>query len=199
MDVPFVQYFLRQVAFPYRSETVWVIRATNFFDQIIQLLPVPHIRVRSLQLYSACLVIVAVRHSMNHYHESCILQLWEVTCGLFAHVLCQIRRRSLVASPSFLARPPNFARTLLQQYLNPLSLNPFCSIQIFQRRPGLKSLEKICNHRLPVQGYISQLFVTVLSLEYRLILLLAEPSHPYFLPLVEGTKVRLPHPFGKFL
>ena len=30
-------------------------------------------------------------------------------------------------------------------------------------------------------------------------LLLEKPSHPYFLPLVERTKVGLPHPFGKLL
>jgi hypothetical protein len=30
-------------------------------------------------------------------------------------------------------------------------------------------------------------------------LLLEKPSHPYFLPLVEGTKVGLPHLFGKLL
>jgi hypothetical protein len=30
-------------------------------------------------------------------------------------------------------------------------------------------------------------------------LLLKKRSHPYFLSLVEGTKVGLPHPFGKLL
>jgi len=30
-------------------------------------------------------------------------------------------------------------------------------------------------------------------------LFLEEPSHPYFLPLVERAIVRLPHPFGKLL
>jgi len=30
-------------------------------------------------------------------------------------------------------------------------------------------------------------------------LFLEEPSHPYFLPLVERTMVGLPHPFGKLL
>jgi hypothetical protein len=30
-------------------------------------------------------------------------------------------------------------------------------------------------------------------------LFLYNPSHPYFLPLVEGTKVMQPHPFGKLL
>jgi hypothetical protein len=30
-------------------------------------------------------------------------------------------------------------------------------------------------------------------------LLLEKRSHLYFLPLVEGTKVGLPHPFGKLL
>jgi len=30
-------------------------------------------------------------------------------------------------------------------------------------------------------------------------LFLKEPSNPYFLPLVERTKVRVPHPVGKLL
>jgi len=49
-----------------------------FFDEINQLLPVPHIWARSLELHPGCLVIVAVWHSMNHNHESCTWQLWEV-------------------------------------------------------------------------------------------------------------------------
>jgi hypothetical protein len=39
----------------------------------------------------------------------------------------------------------------------------------------------------------------VLSWDNGLMLLLYKPRHPYFLPLVEGTKVGLPHPFGKLL
>ena len=37
----------------------------------------------------------------------------------------------------------------------------------------------------------------VLSRDPGLMLLLLKPSHPSFLPLVECTKVGLPHPFGK--
>ena len=46
---------------------------------------------------------------------------------------------------------------------------------------------------------IPHLFQTVVSQDNGPILLLENPSRPYFLPLVERTKVRLPHPFGKLL
>jgi hypothetical protein len=69
----------------------------------------------------------------------------------------------------------------------------------FYRQPLLESLQKICNRYLPVQGSISLLFQTVLSHDSGPIVLLEKPSHPYFLPLVECTKVWLPDPFGKLL
>jgi hypothetical protein len=50
-----------------------------------------------------------------------------------------------------------------------------------------------------VQGFNSQRFQTVLSRDYGPMLFLQEPSHPYFLALVECTKVRLRLPFGKLL
>ena len=43
------------------------------------------------------------------------------------------------------------------------------------------------------------LFQTVLSRDNGPMLPLETPSHPYFLPLVECTKVGLPHSFGKLL
>jgi len=159
----------------------------------------PHICVRSLELHAGYLVIVAVRHSTNHNHESCIWQLWEVTSSFFACALCQIRRWSLVASPPLLPHLPNLTCTFFQKHLHPLLPNPFGIIEIFQRQPLLKSLQKICNCCLPVQGSISQLFQTVLSWDNGPMLLPEKPSHPYFLPLVDYTNVRLPHHFGKLL
>jgi len=160
---------------------------------------VPHIWVRKLVLHAGCLVIVAIRHSTNHNHESCIWQLWEVTSRFFTRTLSQIRRRSLVVLPSFLRCLQNVTCTFLQKHLNPLSLNPFGVINIFQRQSGFERLQIICNCCRPVQGSILQLFQPVLSPYYRPMLVLENPSHPYFLPLVEGTKVRLPHRFGKLL
>jgi len=58
---------------------------------------------------------------------------------------------------------------------------------------------KTSKHCLPDQGSISKLFQTFLSPENGPMLLLQKPSYPYFLPLVEGTKFGLPHPFGKLL
>jgi len=136
---------------------------------------------------------------MNHNHESCISQLREVTCQFVACALCHIRRRLLVASPSLIPRLPNLACTFLQKHLNPLSLKPFGIINIVQRQPGLESLQKINNRRLPMQGSLSTLCQTVLSQDNGPMLLLETPSHPYFLPLVECSKVGLPHPCGKLL
>jgi len=134
------------------------------------------------------------------------LQPWKLylaTLGhylsLFSRALTQICRWSLVASPSLLPRLPNITCTFLHKHLHPLSLNPFGIIEILHWQPGLKSLQKICNRHLPAQGSISQLFQTVLSWDNRPMPLLEKPSHPYFLPLVEGTKVGLPHHFGKLL
>jgi len=64
-------------------------------------------------------------------------------------------------------------------------------------QPGLESLQKICNRRLPVQGSIWQLILMVLSPDNGPMLLLKTPCHLYFLPPVERTNVGLPHPVGK--
>jgi len=112
------------------------------FDEINQLLPVPHICVRCLELHAGCLVIVAIQHSTNHNHESCIRQLWEDTVRFFASALTQIRRGWLVALPSLLSCLLNLTSTFLQKHLNPLAPNQFGIIQIFQRQPGLESLQK---------------------------------------------------------
>jgi len=123
--------------------------------------------------------------------------MWVVTSHFVAHVLSWILDWLLVALRCLLPRLPNLAWTLLQKDLNPLSPNPLGIMNIFQRQPHLESLHKICNHWLPRQGSISQLFQTVLSLYNGPMLLLQKPSLPYFLPLAESTKVGLPHPFGK--
>jgi len=56
----------------------------------------------------------------------------------------------------------------------------------------------ICKHCLPVPGSISKVFHMVLPPENGLMLIL-NPSHPYFLPLAECTVVGLPHSVGKLL
>jgi len=169
------------------------------FNEINQLLPVPHICVQSLELHAGFQVFVSIRLSTNHNHESCIWQLWEVTCHILARVFSHIRRRSLVAPPSLLRRHPNLACTVHQKHLNPLLPNPFGIIENIQLQPCLESLQNICNHHLPVVGSISLMFQTVLSLDDRPMLLLEKPRHPYFLPFVEGTEVGLPHRFGNML
>jgi hypothetical protein len=160
---------------------------------------VPHISVQSLELHAGCLVVVAIQHSTSHNHTCCIRQLWEATSHIFARALTQIWCWSLVASPSLLPCLPNLACTLLQKHLHPLSPNPFGIIEIFQRQAVLKSLQKICNCRLPGQVSISQRLQIVQSPGNGPMLLLKMPSHPYILPLVECTKVGLPHPFRKLL
>jgi len=136
---------------------------------------------------------------MNHDHESCIWQLWEVTSRFFARAPSQICCQWLVSSPSLFPRLPKLSCTIIQKYLNPLSPNLFSIIEIFQRQRGLESLQNIYNRHFPVPRSISQPFQMVLSLDNGQMLFLQKPSHPYFLPLVEGTKVGLPHPFGKLL
>jgi hypothetical protein len=158
-----------------------------------------HIWVQILEMHAGCRVIVPIQHSTNYNNESCIWQLWDVTSQLIAHELSQIRRPSFVASPSLLPRLPNLTCTFLQKHLHPLSPNPSGNSEIFQRLPGLKSLQKICNRCRPAQGSISQLVQIVLSQNNRPMLLLEKPSHPYILPLVDGTNVGLPHPFDKLL
>ena len=133
------------------------------------------------------------------HHESCISQLWKVTSRIFPRALGHICRWSLVVSPSLLPHLLNLTCTFRQNYLHLLSPNPFSIIELFQRQPGLESLQTVCIRRLPVQGSISQLVQTVLSRDNGPMLFLEEPSHQYFLPLVEHTKVGLPHPFCKLL
>jgi hypothetical protein len=100
--------------------------------------------------------------------------------------------------PFFLASH-NLACTFLEKHLHPLPPNPFNIIEMFHRQPGLESLQKIDNRCLPVHGSIAPLFETVLSPDNRPMLLPKNPSHPDFLPLVERTKVGLPHSFGKLV
>jgi len=77
--------------------------------------------------------------------------------------------------------------------------NPFRIVENDQWQPVLDCLQTICNCFLPAQGSISNLFQTVLPLDYGLMLPLQKPSHPYFSPLVELPIVGLAHPFGKLL
>ena len=152
-----------------------------------------------MELIAGCLVIVAIRHSMNHNHETCIWQLWVVTLRHVARPLPQSRCPLLVTLPSLLSRLPNLSCTLFQKHLNPLSLNPFGIIKIFPRQAVLNCQQKICTRRLPVQGSISPLLQMVLSPDNGLMLRLQIHSHPYFLALVKRTKVGLLLPFAKML
>jgi len=95
------------------------------------------------------------------------------------------------------------SRTSVAHFLKPVSTH--CSqihtalSKFSKRQPGLESLHTISNCRLPVKGSNSQLFQMVLSRDNGPMLLLHKPSQPYFLPLVECTKVGLPNPLGKWL
>jgi len=91
-----------------------------FFDEINQLLSVPNIFVRSLELHGGCLVIVAVRHSTSDNHESCIWQLWDVTSRFFAPV----RYPKSVAGP-MLPHLPFFlaSRTSLAHFFKNISIH----------------------------------------------------------------------------
>ena len=116
-----------------------------------------------------------------------------------AHALTQIHRQMFGALPSLVRRLLNLVIIFLQKHLDPVLLNPFGSIKFLQGQPGLENLQNICNCHFPVQGSILQLFQTVLSPHNGPMLLSKKPSHSYFLPLGDCTKVGLPHPFGKLL
>ena len=171
----------------------------NLFRWNNQLFPAPDVGVRSLVLITGFLVIVAIWHLMNHNQEGGISPLCEVTSHHVAHSLSRICRWLLVTSHSLLPRLPILACTFLQTHFNPLLPNPLRIIKMVYRQPCLETLQKICSGRLLVHGSISHLFRTVLSPDNGPMLLLQKPSHPYFLPVVEGTKVGLPHHFGKLL
>jgi len=98
---------------------------------------------------------------------------------------------------SFLSCLPNIACKFLQNHFNPLLENLFRIIKIIRQQSVLKCLKTIGNCHLPVQGFISNLFQADLPPDYEPMLYLREPSHAYFLPLVERTIVGLPHSIGK--
>jgi len=196
-NILFFQFVLVQGALEHWCETVSLVWAAVFVDEINQLLPVPHICLWCLELFGGYNHILAIQHPVNHNHERCIWQLWEVTYPLFACVLSQIQIRSLVASPHLFPSLSNFACTFLQTHLHPPPGNPFSIIRINWRQPLLECPQKICDRRHPVQGSISNMFELVLPPDNRPLLLLEKLCHPYFLPLVECTVVGLFHPFGK--
>jgi len=136
---------------------------------------------------------------VNHNCKRCIWQLWEVTSRLFACVLSQISRWSLVASPSLFPRLSNFACTFLQKHLHPLPATAFSIIEIYQQQPVLECCLTICYLHLPMQRSFPNLFQSVLPPNIRPMLLFKKPHHPYCLPLVECTKVGLHHSFGILL
>jgi len=178
---------------------VWLFRAAILVDEISQLLPVPHICLRGLELFGGSNHILPIRQPVNHNRERCIWQLCEVTSPLCACALSLIRRQSLVPSPYLFLCLSNFTCTFHQKHLHPLPVNLFSIIEINQRQPVLECHQKLCDRCLPVQGSILNLFQSVLPPDNRLMLLLKKSRHPYFLPLVECTAVGLPHPVGKLL
>jgi hypothetical protein len=130
----------------------------NWFDEINQLLLVPHIWVRSLELHAGCLVIFAVWHSTNYNREGCIWQLWEVTCWFLNHAPSQSCRRSIVALMSLLSCVTNLAPKCPHNQLNPLLPNSFSIVKTFQRQSGLESPQRLGNRLLAVQGPSRSIF-----------------------------------------
>jgi hypothetical protein len=162
-QILFVQHILRQIAAEYRSQTVWFFQATIVCHEINQLLLVSNICVCSMELNAGCLVTVAVWHSIIHNHESCIWMHYDSTSRLLAHALCQIRRGSHIPTVFPFSLLRNLACTFCQQQLNTPTLNPFRIIKVFLTQRGLESHQNLCNHCLPVQGFISLLFQMILS------------------------------------
>jgi hypothetical protein len=169
-----------------------VLLASICFQWKVSAPPMPHMSEQSLDFIAECLGILAIRHLTIHKFQCSIWQLWMVDYWVVAHALCQVPRQLHVASPSFLLRLLNLDCTCLPQHLNSLSLNQFSIINISPMQPCLESLQTISNHHLPLQGYMSKLFWTVLSADNGMMLLHQTPSHPYHFPVVEGTRVGQP-------
>jgi len=133
-------------------------------------------------------------------------QPWKLNLATLGGCLSRFCTRALpnpslaaccLASPS--SSPPEPHLNISSKSLYPLAPNPFSIIEIVHRQPCLKRLQKICNCCLPVRGSLSQLIHMDLARDNGPMLFLEEPSHPYFLPLVDYTSVRLPHLFGQLL
>jgi len=107
------RFVLLQGALEHRFEKVSLFRAAVLVNEINQLLPMPYICVRGLELFRGQNHILAIRLPANFHRERCIWELWEVTSHLWAWALSKIRRRSLVSSPALFPRLLNFACTFL--------------------------------------------------------------------------------------
>ena len=151
-----------------------------------------HIGIQGLKWFRGSNHGIAIRHSLNHSNARCISQLWAVTSCLCAHKSAQIRRWSLVTSPSLFPHLPTLTCTCLEKYLT----NQLRIVKIIQHPPVFKCPQKICNRCLPVPGSISPLFQLVWCLDNGPILLLQRPSFLYFLPLVERSEDGLHHPLA---
>jgi hypothetical protein len=167
------------------------------FDEINQLLPVPHNDIKQLLSIAQCLVICAVWHSIDPSYASWLCQLGKVNCRCWAHTDSQTHCQSQVVSSSIPPLLLNLACTFVQNLLKTLLLNPFSIMNIFQRQPVLVCHQNNCNCSHPGQGTVLKMFQMVLSLDNNPRLLFQNPSHLYFISLVEDTKVELPHSFGK--
>jgi hypothetical protein len=94
---------------------------------------------------------------------------------------------------------PQISHKHPSKILHPVPLKLFGSITIILWQEPLKCLQTFSLRRLPMQRSIWKIFHSVLPSYNGLLLFLAEPSHPYFLPLVESTLVDLPHQCGTLL
>jgi len=88
--------------------------------------------------------------------------------------------------------PPHHCLLISSTNLDPLLPNSFSSIKTFQRQSVLNIGQGICSSPDPVQGSISKMFHTVLSLDNAIKLLFQKASDPYILQLVEAIQVVLP-------
>ena len=195
----FIQFFVLEGTFGYRSQLVWFFQDTIVYDQFKQLLLVRDICVCGLQLLARCLVIVTLWHPRYHNLESCIWQLLEGTSCLVAWALSQICHWLHGALLSLRHRLLNHACTCLPEHFDPLSRKPHTIVKIFQSQPVLASDHPISTWGSTVLRFISKPFEMDLPLDNALMLFLQKPCHQYFLPLVECTKVWLPHPSAKLL
>lgn len=121
-----------------------------------------------------------------------------VISHLVAHAVSQIQWWSLSALPTLFPQLPHLPCTNLQNRLDPLPLNAFHIINLFQWPAVLKSHQTMCKQKLPVRWSISKPSQMVLWSDTAPIPFLQTPCHAYSPPHVEPVD-ELPHPFGTFL
>jgi len=129
-----------------------VLLGHNFFNEINQLLPVPHISVWSLKLHAGYLVIVAVWHSTNHNHESCIWQIWEVTSRIWPTCSRQsVAGRLLSRLPLFFASQISPPEPCLHNSLKSSQTTVAESVRQYQNFP-MSARSRMCPKNLQPQS-----------------------------------------------